>query len=235
MEILTKHLLNSHGLNQKWSPIVIGLAKITVDNITPCSTHMDIRRYVKIKKVNAGEFENSHVIRGLCFSKNVRHKMMKSSIKNARLLLLRTSIEYQRVENKYSSLEPQLLQENDFLKNCAARIAALKPDVVFVENTVASIALQYLLKDNITVITNVKKSVMDRLSRMNQVAVVTTVDGLINSDQIGCCSNFTIKSFSTTDGKVKNVAILESDKEESCYISIILRGDSLQELNQVSS
>ena len=47
---------------------------------------------------------------GVVFTKNIAHKKMKSKVVNPLILLLRGTIEFQRVEQKFSSLEPQILQ-----------------------------------------------------------------------------------------------------------------------------
>jgi 1-phosphatidylinositol-3-phosphate 5-kinase len=50
------------------------------------------------------------MIHGLVFTKNIAHKKMASQITNPQILLMKGSIEYQRRVNKFSSLEPQILQ-----------------------------------------------------------------------------------------------------------------------------
>lgn len=52
------------------------------------------------------------MIHGMVFTKNIAHKKMASQISNPQILLMNGSIEYQRRVNKFSSLEPQILQVN---------------------------------------------------------------------------------------------------------------------------
>lgn len=52
------------------------------------------------------------MVHGIVFTKNIAHKKMASQIVNPQILLMRGSIEYQRRVNKFSSLEPQILQVN---------------------------------------------------------------------------------------------------------------------------
>ena len=56
----------------------------------------------------------TEIVAGVVCSKNIQHKKMRHAIQNPRILLLRAPIEYQRVENKFSSLEPQILQVKKF-------------------------------------------------------------------------------------------------------------------------
>ena len=66
---------------------------------------------------------------GVIFTKNIAHKKMKSKVTNPLILLLRGTIEFQRVEQKFSSLEPQILQVRFcVLINC--RTIALKLKLV---------------------------------------------------------------------------------------------------------
>lgn len=52
------------------------------------------------------------MIHGMVFTKNIAHKKMASQVTNPQILLMNGSIEYQRRVNKFSSLEPQILQVN---------------------------------------------------------------------------------------------------------------------------
>ena len=57
-----------------------------------------------------------------------------------------------------SSLQPQILQEEEFLRKGIAKIAALKPkpDILIVEKSVGRLAQDFLLENGITLIYNVK-------------------------------------------------------------------------------
>ncbi len=61
-------------------------------------------------QIPGGTRSSTSIICGVVCSKNVTHKKMRQHITNPKILLLRASIEYQRIENKFSSLEPQILQ-----------------------------------------------------------------------------------------------------------------------------
>ncbi len=58
------------------------------------------------------------IVGGVVFTKNVTHKKMRSHMTNPKILLLKTAIEYQRVEKKFSSLEPQILQVRGVTSHC---------------------------------------------------------------------------------------------------------------------
>jgi chaperonin GroEL (HSP60 family) len=75
----------------------------------------------------------------------VAHKKMKAKVQNPRILLLSSSLEFQRTA-RFSSFDALLQQEKQHLQIVVNKIAALKPDVVVVEKTVSRLALEFLLK-----------------------------------------------------------------------------------------
>lgn len=61
--------------------------------------------------VTGGAREDSWYFSGAVLTKRLAHKKMADVIKSPRILLVQFAIEYERVENKYSSLDAVLLQE----------------------------------------------------------------------------------------------------------------------------
>jgi len=55
---------------------------------------MDIREYVKIKKIPGGTPVDTEIIGGVVFTKNVVHRKMRTNITRPRILLLECSLEY---------------------------------------------------------------------------------------------------------------------------------------------
>lgn len=72
---------------------------------------MDIREYIKIKRLPGGSTDECIVINGIVFTKNVAHKQMIRKLHRPRTLLLSCSLEYQRQENRLSSFDSLLQQE----------------------------------------------------------------------------------------------------------------------------
>lgn len=62
---------------------------------------------------------------------------MNNEMKNPKILLLRSSIEYHRVEEKLCSLQPLFSAENQYLKNNCSKLLRLNPDIIIVERSVA--------------------------------------------------------------------------------------------------
>ncbi len=70
------------------------LAWQCVDLVRPDVKHdsdlMDIRNYIKIKKLPGYDKEKSRIVNGLVFTKNLAHKKMNADMKNPKVSLLNT-------------------------------------------------------------------------------------------------------------------------------------------------
>ena len=80
-------------------------------------------------------------------------------------------------------------QENDHLKAIIARIDSLHPNVLLVEKSVSSYAQQYLLEKDISLVLNVKRSLLDQIARCTGAVVCPSVDS-ISTARLGHCELF---------------------------------------------
>ncbi|KAK3088070.1 hypothetical protein FSP39_014286 [Pinctada imbricata] len=238
---LTNQLLSEAGLAKSWANIILGTAQRISFYVHPDvkreGDHMDVRKYVKFKKIPGGNKEQTCMIHGLVFTKNVTHKKMANQITNPNILLLKGSVEYQRVANKFSSLEPQILQEEEFLQKNVAKISSLKPkpDIVVVEKSVSRLAQNYLLKAGITLIYNVKMVTMEKLERFTQASIVSSIDGLVSGPiTLGFCHNFKVCNFQLPSGETKTMLCFDGCATHlGCTVT--LRGGTLSELKRLKS
>ena len=146
---LLKQLLKLKNLSTDWFDVIMPVVWKCVDLVKPDVKHdndmMDIRNYIKIKKLACSHNEDKkecRIINGLVFTKNVAHKEMRKSLSNPKILLLRSSIEYStRSEEKMCSLEPILTAESQYLKNyCSKLLIRQNPEILIVEKSVARFA-----------------------------------------------------------------------------------------------
>lgn len=194
---------------------------------------LDIRRYIKIKKIPGGKIDESHYVDGIVATKNVIHKQMLKGVSNARVLLITFALEYQRIENQFISLEPVIAQEREHIRNLCGRLIALRPDVIMVEKTVCRIALDFLLQENIIVIQSVKIGLLEKISRCTKADVIHSIDQLKNQS-IGTCERFCFKSYGSNDieGFRKTFLYVEGTPETLCC-TIVLRGAALDILKKI--
>ncbi|ESP03189.1 hypothetical protein LOTGIDRAFT_137804, partial [Lottia gigantea] len=233
---LAKQLLSQRGLSFSWEPIILTYATKVSHFVRPDiineGDNPDIRQYLHVKKIPGGHKNETCLFHGLVFSKNIAHKKMKNRILNPQIMLLKGSIEYQRVENKFSSLEPQILQEREFLRNSVSKIIKFYPNVLVVEKTVSRLAQDFLLDAGITLIFNVKPRVMERLARFTQADIVPSIDSLVGLPQLGVCHNFRSQAYTLPSGESKTVIVFDGCATHlGC--TVLLRGSLITELQKV--
>lgn len=228
-------MLRSEGLDESWSKILVPRCARIVNNLPPesiCAELMDIRHYVNFKKVPDGAREECCSIGGVVFSKNVVHKDMAMTIEKARILLLQCPIVYQRVEGKFVRIETLILQEREYLTNVIGRIRSLNPNVIFVHKNVSGIAQEMLRQCGITLVVDVKLSVLKRLSRCLQCDIVSSIDSNIGRPKLGVCKKFFVKQFTNALGRSKTLMFVETSSIPRCC-SVLLRGGNYNELVRV--
>lgn len=88
-----------------------------------------------------------------------------------------------------------------------ARIAAMAPDLVFVQRNVSRLAQESLLRLGISLVLNVKPQVLERVARITGADIVKSIDAQVGRPRLGTCSNFYIKSFTSETGELSDVRL----------------------------
>ncbi|KAM0919672.1 hypothetical protein ACQ4PT_008045 [Festuca glaucescens] len=115
---------------------------------------VDIKKYIKVEKIPGGQLEDSKVLKGVMFNKDVvAPGKMKRKIVNPRIILLDCPVEYKKGENQTNA---ELMKEEDwqllleleeeYIKNLCAQILKFKPDLVVTEKGLSDLAIHYLSK-----------------------------------------------------------------------------------------
>merc|ERR1711963_281590 len=87
----------------KWSDLACDIAMDAVKTVTMTAgdkKEIDIKRYAKVEKIPGGTIEDSAVLKGVMFNKDVTHPKMKRKIENPRILLLDCNLEYKKGESQ---------------------------------------------------------------------------------------------------------------------------------------
>lgn len=228
-------MLRKAHLDESWAKILIPISARVANQIHPetvCFDSMDIRNFINIKKVSAGRPTDSKIIGGVVFSKNVTHKEMATHIEKPRILLLQCAILYQRIQGKFVTLDNLLLQEKEYLRNVTMRILSLGPNIVLVHKSVAGIAQEMLRNKGITLVLDVKMSILERLSRCLQCEIVTSIDSNIGRPKLGTCDAFFCKTYIDPIGMSKTLMFFETRyNPRGCCV--LLKGAPMQELAKV--
>ncbi len=185
-----------------WAELVSKMVNRAVSSVRPNVVDgdaMDISHYVKIKTVPGGSPSDCAYVDGVVFRKQLAHKRMRPVIDRPRVLLMSCALEYQRNDNRLSSLDVISKQEEEYLNIVATQIAQLKPDVVVVEKAVSRHAQEIFLKEDITLLLNVKRTVLERLARCCESMLITSMDQITHKRAIGVAGRFRMEHVTVRD------------------------------------
>ncbi|KAF2863406.1 hypothetical protein K470DRAFT_210901 [Piedraia hortae CBS 480.64] len=234
---LLAQLLHDHKIEaaSTWEKALLPIVLQCADGVDPDvqqGDDMDIRHYIKLKKMPGGSPGDTSYVSGVVFGKNVALKSMARSIRNPRIAIVTFSIEYARHQPHFMSLDPVIAQEREYLHNLVGRIAALKPTLLFVQRNVSGLALRLLEKAGITVAFNIKASVLAAVARLTQTSLIKSVDKLaIHPSLLGSCERFGVKTF-VTEGVRKTYTYL-SGCPPNLGCTIVLRGADTKTLRKI--
>lgn len=222
-----------------WETALLPILLKATDDVEPDVQHgddMDIRHYVKLKKIPGGRPGDTSYVSGLVFTKNLALKSMPRSIPRPNILIITFPLEYARQQQHFMSLEPVIRQEREFLENLVGRISALRPNVLLVEKNVSGLALELLEKAGIATAYNVKPSVIEAVSRCTRTKIINSMDRLVAAPSYpGQCGSFDVKTYVYNGRKKTYMYISGCSKELGC--TIVLRGannDVLVKLKRIT-
>ncbi|KAL8241859.1 hypothetical protein R6Q59_012161 [Mikania micrantha] len=242
---LVSQLLQSEfNSTEKWLDIITSLAWQAASFVKPDTCRggsMDPSDYVKIKCIASGNPTDSLFVKGVVCTKNIKHKRMTSQYKNARLLILGGALEYHRLQDPLSSIETLLQQEMDHLKLIVSRIEAHRPNVLLVEKSVSSYAQEYLLAKEISLVSNIKRSLLECVSRCIGAPITASI-AHISTTRVGQCELFRLEKVSE-----EHEITYQSNKKPSKTLmffegcprrlgcTVLLKGSSRKELKKVKN
>lgn len=193
-----------HQNSKRWAEKIMELAIHASERLKPnvmVGDQMDVCTYLKVKTVPGGRPSDSTYINGVVFRKSVAHKNMRMQIHAPRILLLACAIEFQRVAGRLTVLDSVLEQEKEFIQKQVHKILLLKPDVIVVQQSVCRLAQDLLREEGISLILNVKPSILQRLSRATGAPVVPSTGTKLHDRSVPTdmprtvCSTFALNCF----------------------------------------
>uniref|UniRef100_A0A1I8J8K7 1-phosphatidylinositol-3-phosphate 5-kinase n=1 Tax=Macrostomum lignano TaxID=282301 RepID=A0A1I8J8K7_9PLAT len=216
-----------------WSDVICDLANRVAQQLPRNQNPLDSLR---VKLASSGRKTDSFAFAGLVFAKNVLRKGMPTERgPGAAVLLLACSLEFERNENKLTCLEPQMMQETQYLRRCVDRIAEFKPQIVMIERSVALTAQEFLSDLGVSLFANVKPSVMHRVGQLCGAKILDSVDRLTDRSQLGCCGSMSVKMLSMGQGLLSRPCVFLSSIGPSAYQSVVLYGRRLAQLKRVKA
>jgi len=176
----------------KWSDMACDIAMQAVKTVSMDyggKREIDIKRYAKVEKIPGGTIDDSRVLNGVMFNKDVTHPKMRRRIENPRILLLDCNLEYKKGESqtnieimKEEDFSKILEQEENYIKQICDDIIAFKPDLVISEKGVSDLAQHFLVKAGITAIRRLRKSDNCRVARACGATIVNRTDEITEAD-----------------------------------------------------
>jgi len=221
----------------KWSDLACNIAMEAVKTVSVEEAgrkEIDIKRYAKVEKIPGGTIEDSRVLRGVMFNKDVTHPKMKRKIEKPRILLLDCNLEYKKGESqtnieimKEEDFSKVLEQEENYIRKTCDDIIAFKPDLVITEKGVSDLAQHFFNKAGITAIRRLRKSDNLRVARACGATIVNRTDEISEEDIGTKAGLFEVRKI----GDEYFTFIEDCEDPKAC--TILLRGASKDILNEV--
>ncbi|PKI44079.1 hypothetical protein CRG98_035541 [Punica granatum] len=196
---------------------------------------VDIKKYIKVEKVPGGQLEDSGVLKGVMFNKDVvAPGKMRRKIVNPRIILLDSPLEYKKGENQTNA---ELVREEDwavllkmeeeYIENLCMQILKFKPDLVITEKGLSDLACHYLSKAGVSAIRRLRKTDNNRIAKACGATIVNRPDELQESDVGTGAGLFEVKKI----GDEFFAFIVDCKDPKAC--TVLLRGASKDLLNEV--
>jgi len=221
----------------KWSDLACNIAMEAVKTVSVEEAgrkEIDIKRYAKVEKIPGGAIEDSRVLRGVMFNKDVTHPKMKRKIEKPRILLLDCNLEYKKGESqtnieimKEEDFSKVLEQEETYIRKTCDDIIAFKPDLVITEKGVSDLAQHFFNKAGITAIRRLRKSDNLRVARACGATIVNRTDEISEEDIGTKAGLFEVRKI----GDEYFTFIEDCEDPKAC--TILLRGASKDILNEI--
>jgi T-complex protein 1 subunit gamma len=222
---------------KQWSDLAVKIAIDAVKKVTTTEhgvKEIDTKRYAKIEKIPGGTIEDSKVLSGVMFNKDVTHPKMSRRIENPRILLLDCNLEYKKGESQTNIEMMQvedfnkiLAQEEEYIKKICDEIIAHKPDLIITEKGISDLAQHFFIKAGITAVRRLRKSDNLRVARACGATIVNRTEEISDSDIGTECGLFEVRKI----GDEYFTFIEECKDPKAC--TILLRGASKDILNEV--
>jgi 1-phosphatidylinositol-3-phosphate 5-kinase len=220
---------------KRWEKAMMPILLQCTDDVNPDihrNDDIDVRHYIKLKKIPGGKPGDTSYVSGVVFSKNLALKSMPRSIANPRIAIITFPLEYARHHKHFMSLDPVIAQEREYLRNLVKRIANLNVQLLLVEKNVAGLALDFLEQARIAVVYNVKPSVLNAVARCTQTRLITSAEKLsMDPSHLGKCGSFDVKTY--VHGTMKKTFIYLSGCQKDLGCTIVLRGTELKHLRRL--
>lgn len=231
-----KQSLQDHGMKtnvQKWIEAIMPTLLECAANIDldiKGGDNIDIRHYVKLKRIPGGLPKHTNYIDGIVFSQTLSVKTMPQVINNPRILLANALFENPRLH--VTKLLEIAKQESSRFDTIVQRVSQLDPNIILSSGYVSRDIIKKFDQMGIAVVSDVKLSVLNRIARYTQ-ANISTYETLSVKTVLGTCAKFEVKTYKYENLAKKYLFFSGIPKHLGC--TIVLRGASMDILAMVKT
>lgn len=195
---------------------------------------IDVRKYIKIKRVPGGSPKDSEYISGTVFTKSILNKSLPRLLTNPRVMLFDYAFEFEQGETRLSRLDSLRDSEKDSLRKLTNSVIDHRPHIVVVGKSVSGLALEYLHKAGIIVARNVKPSALQAVARCTQAGIFDTYQFFPDNTRLGRCAVFRAQTLvhKLIPGGRKTLMRFEGCNKD-LGATILLRGSDIATLSKI--
>lgn len=198
-------LQDNHVSNwQAWLGVLLPLAWQAVARVkpnVPAGDSMDIREYVKVKRLPGGKPTDTSYVYGFVTNKHVATKTMQRSLPlvNARVVIVSFPIAYgsgrYESDTDYVSLDHLVAQEQEYIRVLVRRILALRPHLLIAQDVVSRSAIDLLEAAGVVVAWDFKPSAVQAIARCTQAEIISSIDRFALNPRLGRAAMFDVHTY----------------------------------------
>ncbi|KAL5963240.1 1-phosphatidylinositol 3-phosphate 5-kinase [Taenia solium] len=217
-KVLLKNVQNRHSGSPSNSSQQCSLIEnMVLQEFCPSKySPMNILRYIHVKKVvDVGK--SCQILNGVALTGHLIHSHLPTQLYRPRILILASSVTYERNIYKRTWLESYAAQEEEYLGNCVTKILSFRPTVLITGGGIANIALNMLVKSGIAIFCNVKRPVLARLAAATGAEIIVSTDAFLSgsydtspkrpASPVGVCKWYKLLTLPQSNGTRKPVCI----------------------------
>jgi T-complex protein 1 subunit gamma len=220
----------------KWKDLMGDLSLQAIRTILDESDgrkEIDIKRYIQVEKIPGGDITDCSIVPGVMINKDITHPSMKRRIVNPRVILLDCNLEAVKdasggtldIENP-DEWKQAMDEEENAVRKMVNDIVKLKPDLVITEKGVSDEAQQIFVRNGITALRRLRKTINIRIAKTTGATIVTRPEELKESDVGTRCKLFSIDKYGD-----EYYTTITGENPKAC--TILLRGASKEILSEI--
>jgi thermosome len=179
---------------------------------------------IKVLKKHGKSLDETELVKGMVFDKEVAHAQMPKLVKNAKIALLNAKLEIKKTEfdAKINIDTPEQMklfldEEERMLKDMVDKITATGANVLFCEKGIDDMALHFLAKNGILAVKNVSSNDLEKLARATGGKIIANIKDL-TADALGSAK--TVEEVKIGEDKLIYVRECKNPKA----VTIVIRG-----------